>query len=159
MRTPYLACLPLLLTHCVDPYGNPKPVFGPARVAPYGEAREQLRVGQREQAGEQARLAYERGLDDGRSDALAGEPGRPGAAFDSPALQAAYEDGYTQGHGEAAPPTGTAGEAAYRRGYQLGLQDRVAGRAADAGAHAGSHDPRWRGDFERGYHDGHEGRR
>lgn len=167
----------MLLTQCVDPYGNPVSPFGPA-VQPYPPAREEYRADMREYERGQSQQAYNRGWREGADDGRSGMQRRASNPYGYDATQArAYDDGYTQGYQsnrsaapgynqpsptypDNAPPTqAPANDPAYNQGYEYGLRDRVAGRQADAGAHVGSYDPRHRRSFERGYYDAFEARR
>ena len=181
MRPLLLCCLPLLLTQCVDPYGNPMSPFGPSSPAPYTDGREQYRTDMREQDRAMVQQAYDRGQQDGRSDASTGMPqsNQRNHYNYTPAQLSAYNDGYQQAYRSSAPsrlpgyngapnyPGYQAPEPSpqsqndpnYSQGYEYGLRDRVAGRQADAGAHVGRYDPRYRRSFERGYYDAFEARR
>ncbi|MCB1279837.1 hypothetical protein [Prosthecobacter sp.] len=159
--------LPLLLTQCVDPY-----YYGPNGRDPY--ANNPYRQDMRDQGTEMNRQAYERGIQDGRSDAQqrqAQDYRRYSSRFDRN-TEMAYRDGYNQGYalmrnsqgelggaygnGYGAQPTQPqqpARDPAYNQGYDYGLRDRTSGRVADPAAHVGRYDPRYRSSFERGYYD------
>lgn len=184
MRLLLFFCLPLILTQCVDPYGNPMSPFGPAMPPPYSDGREQYRTDMREQERTLVQQAYDRGTREGTDDARSGQPKntqRNPFGYSSPQASA-YNDGYEQGYRSAyqgsapgygttpsypgsgyTPPAPTPNQSQndpnYSQGYEYGLRDRVAGRQADAGAHVGRFDPRFRRSFERGYYDAFEARR
>ncbi len=90
----------LLLTSCVDPYGNPMNPFGPQTPPPYTDQREQWRNQTRDQGQQQNQYAYERGISDGRADANANLSKSYARHYQSytPATQAAYQQGYDQGY-------------------------------------------------------------
>ena len=188
MRLLLLCCLPVALTQCVDPYGNPMSPFGPGAPAPYTDGREQYRTDMREQERGQAQQAYDRGQRDGSDDARSGMPRNlQRNPFGYSSTQAtAYNDGYEQAYRSSMPPSSgmpgygpapsypspgdytppalppsnaSQNDPSYSQGYEYGLRDRVAGRQADAGAHVGRYDPRFRRSFERGYYDAFEARR
>lgn len=114
MRPLLLCCLPLLLTQCVDPYGNPMSPFGQPAPRPYSEGRETYRSDMREQDRSLSRQAYERGMREGGDDARYGNPRNTQRnPFGYSSAQAdAYADGYEQGYrasdrgqgGNYAPP-------------------------------------------------------
>lgn len=187
MRLSLLCLLPLILTQCVDPYGNPTSPFGPANPPPYTEGREQYRTDMREYDRTQSQQAYDRGMRDGTDDARSGlqrNTQRNPFGYSSPQASA-YNDGYEQGYrsnpgyqgnapaynpapgypgpgsgsGYAPPAPQESNDPSYNQGYEYGLRDRVAGRQADAGAHVGRYDPRYRRSFEQGYYDAFEARR
>jgi hypothetical protein len=178
----------LLLSACVDPYGNPMNPFGPPPPRPYTDQREQYRTQTRDDSQQQNQLAYERGISDARSDSSAGLTKSYARHYQSytPATQTAYQAGYDQGYlpplaplpgapnpnWQQQPPAqptypGISGsytpppanDPAYNQGYDYGLRDRVAGRPNDPGAHVGHYDPRYRRSFERGYIDAFSARR
>jgi len=184
MRLLILCCLPLALTQCVDPYGNPISPFGPPMAPPpYPSGREEYRSDMREYDRNQSQQAYTRGWKDGADDGRSGLRRGSSNPYGYNSAQAqAYQDGYTQGYqsnSSAAPGYGQnrptpaypddspstpstqapSNDPSYNQGYEYGLRDRVAGRQADAGAHVGSYDPRFRRSFERGYYDAFESRR
>lgn len=164
----YLLLLPtLLLTQCVDPYGNPIAPFGPAMPPPYTDQREQYRSDLRDYEREQNLRAHERGINDGRADYGAGLPKDSARHFQSytPATRHTYQDGYDKGYGVTGPIQGTQDtnyprpDPAYSQGYDCGMRDRVGGRQHDPGAYVGSYDPRFRRSFENGYGDAYYSRR
>ena len=184
----YILLLPLLLTQCVDQYGNPMSPFGPQVPPPYSEQREQYRQQTQDYSQQQNQAAYERGISDARSDSsngLSKSYTRHLQSY-SPGTQTAYRAGYDQGYmpplapypgtqppswqtqPNAQPPSYQGGNSytpppasdpAYNQGYDIGLRDRVAGRQNDPGAHTGVYDPRFRRSFERGYSDAYNSRR
>lgn len=100
MRIPLLCLLPLVLSQCVDPYGNPMSPFGPATPPPYTEGREQYRTDMREYDRTQSQQAYDRGQRDGSDDARSGLPRntqRNPFGYSS-AQGSAYNEGYEQGY-------------------------------------------------------------
>lgn len=94
-----LCCLPLVLTQCVDPYGNPMSPFGTPNPRPYDDGREQYRNDMRDQDRAQSQQAYERGMRDGTEDARSGRPmnQRNPYAY-APDQGRAYTEGYDQGY-------------------------------------------------------------
>lgn len=188
MKIVSFALLPvcLLLTQCVDPmYGGgygPGPGPGPGG-GPYSDPYRRSEM--REQGNDLNRMAYERGIQDGRDDAQARQSqnyNRHRSSFDR-STEMAYRDGYNQGHGEASsslgggymnsqppsyggsytpplPPAANAPvrDAGYNQGYDYGLRDLTSGRPPDPAAHTGRYDPRHRASFERGYYDGYNSR-
>lgn len=162
--------LPLLLAHCVDPY------YGPNGPDPYANP---YRQDMRDQGAQMNAMAFERGQQDGQSDAQQGLPPdytRYPSRFDRNTTMA-YRDGYNQRYnqmrgsqgqpgvnpgygnnqpGALPPPPGTAQQQrdpVYNQGYDYGLRDRTNGRVADPSAFVGRYDPRYRSSFERGYYD------
>ena len=100
MRLLFLCCLPVLLTQCVDQYGNPMSPFGPANPPPYTEGRERYRTDMREQDRSVSQQAYEQGMRAGSDDARSGMPKtrlRNPYGYSS-SQGRAYEDGYDQGY-------------------------------------------------------------
>jgi hypothetical protein len=176
--------IPLLLTQCVDQYGNQISPFGPQPTPPYTDQREQYRNQTRDYLQEQNQSAYERGINDARDDASAGQPKSYTRHYQSytPATQAAYQSGYDQGYIPPLAPlpgaspwqqqqpqqpsfpsseaytTPPANDPSYNQGYDYGIRDKVAGRANDPGSHVSHYDPRYRRNFERGYSDAYSKR-
>lgn len=180
--------LPLLLTQCVDPYGNPMNPFGPQIPPPYTEQREQYRQQTQDYSRQQNQAAYERGISDAQldsSDGLSKSYSRHSQSY-STATHNAYQAGYDQGYRRppaafsespssswqdqphSQTPSYQAGNSgtpppvsdpAYNQGYDFGLRDRVARRQNDPSAHTGVYDPRFRRSFERGYSDAYNSRR
>lgn len=171
--------LPLLLVQCVDPYGNPMPLFGTYTPPPYSDSREQYRSQMREQDRSLYGGAYERGRGQGWNDARGGYPRDPRRGMQGLAQghATAYQNGYLEGYalagqpaadgatqpppyspppypgsGQPAPPP-PANDPAYSQGYDYGMRDRAASRPRDPDAHVGRYDPRHRRSFERGYMD------
>jgi hypothetical protein len=180
--------LPLLLTHCVDQYGNPTNPFGSQVPPPYTQQREQYRQQTQDYSQQQNQAAYERGISDARSDSSDGLSKSYNRHFQSysTTTQTAYRAGYDQGYvppqaafSGSQPPTWQnqpnsqpssyqggntytpppMSDPTYNQGYDFGLRDRVAGRQNDSGAHTGVYDPRFRRSFERGYSDAFNSRR
>lgn len=102
--------LPLLLTQCVDPYGNPMPLFGGYTPPPYTENREQYRNQMREHDRSLSSSAYEQGRSTGWNDARSGYPRDPRRGMQrlAPAQASAFENGYLEGYalGSQAPAPG-----------------------------------------------------
>jgi hypothetical protein len=185
----FVLLLPLLLTQCVDQFGNPVNPFGPPVPPPYSDQREQYRQQTQDYSQQQNQAAYERGISDARSDSSLGLGKSYNRHFQSynSATQAAYRAGYDQGYlpplaplpgaqppawqsppAYSQPPSYQGGntytpppasDPTYNQGYDFGLRDRVAGRQSDPGAHTGVYDPRFRRSFERGYSDAYNSRR
>lgn len=108
MRLLPLCCLSVVLTQCVDPYGNPMSPFGPGNPRPYTDVREQYRTDMREQDRGMAQQAYERGIREGTDD---GRSGLPRNTQQNPygytsTQGRAYADGYEQGYRSAPPQRG-----------------------------------------------------
>lgn len=110
MRLLPLCCLSVVLTQCVDPYGNPMSPFGPSNPRPYTDGREQYRTDMREQDRGLAQQAYERGIREGTDDGRSGLPRNTQRnPFGYTSTQGrAYADGYEQGY-RSAPPQGGPG--------------------------------------------------
>lgn len=173
---PALLPLSLMLTQCVDPmmYGLGPGAGSGGGYPPYGDPNQRIEM--REQGNDLNRMAYERGMQDGRGDAQQRQSqnyNRHRTRFDR-STEMAYRDGYNQGHGQAgsslgggylnpgpgtpdAPPPPTR-DAGYNQGYDYGLRDLTSGRTADPAAHVGRYDPRQCSSFERGYHDAYNSR-
>jgi hypothetical protein len=172
MKSALLATLamPLLLTQCVDPY-----FYGPnGRSDPYANP---YRQGMRDEGTQLNQAAYERGWQDGQTDAQSRHSqnyNRHRSRF-GPNTEMAYRDGYNQGYSQvhsslggaysgngggygAPPPSQPANDPVYNQGYDYGLRDLTSGRQADPVAHVGRYDPRHRSSFERGYYDGYNSR-
>lgn len=100
MRLLLICLLPLGLTQCVDPYGNPMSPFGPATPPAYTDGREQYRTDMREQDRMQNQQAYERGQRDDTDDARSGQPrGSQRNPFGYSTAQGnAYNEGYEQAY-------------------------------------------------------------
>lgn len=107
MRFLPLCCLSVVLTQCVDPYGNPMSPFGPGNPRPYSDGREQYRTDMREQDQGQAQQAYERGMREGADDGRSGLPknNQRNPYGYSSTQGRAYADGYEQGY-RSSPPQG-----------------------------------------------------
>lgn len=179
-----LLSLPLLLTQCIDPMmydAGPGP-RGPDGY-PYNDPYQRMEM--RERGTDLNRMAYERGLADGREDAQARQSqnfNRHRDRFDR-STEMAYRDGYNQAYSQAnsslgaygspgygsgpgtgygtpppADPPQPARDPAYNQGYDYGLRDLTSGKVADPGAHVGRYDPRYRSSFERGYYDAYNSR-
>lgn len=176
--------LPLVLTQCIDPMYGGGPGYGPGPGSggpggyPYNDPYRRSEL--REQGADLNRMAYERGLQDGRDDAQQRQSqnfNRHRDRFDR-STEMAYRDGYNQsysqansslgaysnpGSGYGTPPSYTpplptqnaapAREPSYNMGYDYGIRDLSSGRGSDPGAHVGRYDPRYRSSFERGYYD------
>lgn len=172
----------LVLVQCVDPMmydagSEPRGPGGYPASDPY------QRMEMREQGADLNRMAYERGLQDGRDDAQARQSqnfNRHQDRFDR-STEMAYRDGYNQAYSQANSSLGAYGngsgygappaypsqqqqppqqprDPAYNQGYDYGLRDLTSGRVADPGAHVGRYDPRYRSSFERGYYDAYNSR-
>ncbi len=158
--------LPLLLTQCVDAD------YGPNGRDPYANP---YRQDMRDQGSQMSSMAFERGQQDGRSDAQQRQSQnyhRYPSRFDRN-TEMAYRDGYNQSYGLTHSSLGEIGsygnpgmgqqpqpqqaprDPAYNQGYDYGLRDRTAGRVADPAAQVGRYDPRYRASFDRGYYDGY----
>lgn len=177
------ALLPLVLTQCIDPMYGGGPGYGPGQGGPGGYPYNDphRRAELREQGTDLNRMAYERGLQDGRDDAQQRQSqnfNRHRNRFDR-GTEMAYRDGYNQSYSQAnsslgayanpgsgyvpppaypSAPQAPARDPSYNMGYDYGLRDLTSGRVADPGAHVGRYDPRYRSSFERGYYDAHNSR-
>ncbi|WP_395753481.1 hypothetical protein [Prosthecobacter sp.] len=171
-----LLIVPLLLAQCVGP------AYGPNGADPYANP---YRQDMRDQGTQVNGMAFERGQQDGQTDAQQGQvqdyrhyPSR----YDRN-TEMAYRDGYNQSYGLTVnsqretgnypyanqgmqqpqqqqggmqqPQQQAPRDPTYNQGYDYGLRDRTAGRPSDPAAQVGRYDPRYRASFERGYYDGY----
>ena len=163
------------LSSCIDPYA-----MNMARDPRYDPHGSQYRGDMRAHGPQLNQMAYQRGMQDGQSDAQRRQSqnyNRHRTRFDR-SSEMAYRDGYNQAYSQSnsslgggylqypttpaypqpQSPAPQANSPAYNQGYDYGLRDRAAGRIADPSTHVGRYDPRQRADFERGYHGGYNAR-